>query len=106
MPRYPCPRCGRPSFTFRQKQFLGPTRAIRCGECGTRVSVPWSAAYLFNIIVVASLAPTFTIVAGFLAWEAWGAGAGLAVFVLANLLLVVFAGWWQHRFVALVVKDA
>lgn len=43
---YACPWCERRSFSFWQKQSLGPNRAIACTGCKRRVSVPWGRAHL------------------------------------------------------------
>ncbi len=43
---YECPWCQRKSFSFWQKQSLGPNRILRCGNCTRRVSVPWGRAHL------------------------------------------------------------
>src|SRR5690348_14138653 len=43
---YLCPHCGSKSFTFWQKQWLGPARSIECQNCKRRVSVPWGRAML------------------------------------------------------------
>jgi DNA-directed RNA polymerase subunit RPC12/RpoP len=50
---YECPWCGRKSFSFWQKQSLGPSRSIACGHCARRVSVPWGRAHLAAIPVFA-----------------------------------------------------
>jgi hypothetical protein len=106
MPRYPCPGCGRPSFSLRQKLSLGPLRKIRCKHCGAMVSVPWSAAYWFNLVFATNVGLVLPMVAGYLAWERYGGVAGLAVFVLGTLLLLWFTAWWHLRFVPLILKDA
>ena len=43
---YECPWCRRKSFSFWQKQWLGPARTIRCGACSREVSVPWGRAHI------------------------------------------------------------
>ena len=46
---YECPWCTRKSFSFWQKQSLGPNRTLRCGNCTRHVSVPWGRAHLAAI---------------------------------------------------------
>jgi hypothetical protein len=41
---YACPWCERKTFSFWQKQSLGPSHSIACKACNRRVSVPWIAA--------------------------------------------------------------
>src|SRR6059036_3011458 len=36
---YACPWCREKSFSFWQKQGLGPIRTIKCGACGRRVGI-------------------------------------------------------------------
>ena len=36
---YECPWCERKSFSFFDKQTLGPTRSLKCGECKKKVGV-------------------------------------------------------------------
>ncbi len=43
---YECPWCRRKSFSFWQKQWLGPTREIKCTACTRKVSVPWGKAHI------------------------------------------------------------
>ena len=43
---YECPWCRRKSFSFWQKQWLGPARAIKCTACTRKVSVPWGKAHI------------------------------------------------------------
>ena len=46
---YECPWCSRKSFSFWQKQSLGPNRTMRCDNCRRHVSVPWGRAHLAAI---------------------------------------------------------
>ncbi|HXS53333.1 MAG TPA: hypothetical protein VN782_12435 [Usitatibacter sp.] len=46
---YECPWCTHKSFSFWQKQSLGPNRTLRCGNCRRHVSVPWGRAHLAAI---------------------------------------------------------
>ena len=43
---YKCPWCEHKTFSFWQKQSLGPIRSIRCVNCTRRVSVDWTRAHL------------------------------------------------------------
>jgi len=46
---YECPWCTQKSFSFWQKQTLGPNRTLRCTSCTRHVSVPWGRAHLAAI---------------------------------------------------------
>ena len=41
---YACPWCQRKTFSFWQKQSLGPHRSLKCSACKREVSVPWVRA--------------------------------------------------------------
>ena len=43
---YACPWCERKTFSFWQKQSLGPHRSIQCSACKREVSVPWVRAQI------------------------------------------------------------
>lgn len=43
---YACPWCERKTFSFWQKQSLGPHRSLKCSACKRQVSVPWGRAQL------------------------------------------------------------
>ena len=43
---YSCPWCERKSFSFWQKQSLGPNKPVKCKGCRRPVSVPWGRAHL------------------------------------------------------------
>ena len=43
---YECPWCNRKSFSFWQKQKLGPAKTLQCAGCKRRVSVDWGRAHL------------------------------------------------------------
>jgi hypothetical protein len=49
---YNCPWCEKKTFSFLQKQSLGPSRSIKCGSCTRRVSVPWDRAQLAALPVI------------------------------------------------------
>lgn len=46
---YECPWCERKSFSFWQKQSLGPIGTMKCSNCTRRVSVSWGRAHLAAI---------------------------------------------------------
>jgi hypothetical protein len=43
---YECPWCQAKSFSFWQKQSLGPTRSLQCTGCKKKVSVCWQRAQI------------------------------------------------------------
>jgi hypothetical protein len=43
---YECPWCEQKSFSFFDKQTLGPSRTIKCGECKRKVGVPGERAQI------------------------------------------------------------
>jgi hypothetical protein len=49
---YACPWCERKTFSFYQKQTLGPSRSIKCGHCSRHVSVPWNRAHIAALPVI------------------------------------------------------
>lgn len=49
---YSCPWCERKSFSFWQKQSLGPTRTLQCAECKRKVSVCWQRAQIAAVPVL------------------------------------------------------
>ena len=50
---YACPCCHRKTFSFWQKQSLGPHRSLKCSACKREVSVPWvRAQFAFAPMVV------------------------------------------------------
>ncbi len=98
---YECPWCSRKSFSFWQKQSLGPHRTIRCGNCTRRVSVPWGRAHLAAI-------PLFLCaIAGL--WFAGDAFDSKVVALAGGFVGVaigmVFTMPLYHRFVPLVKPD-
>lgn len=51
---YACPWCGKEkSFSFWQKQTLGPQRSLLCPHCKRKVSVNWERAQIAAIPVIA-----------------------------------------------------
>ena len=105
MPIYRCPSCGKDSFSFWQKQSLGPLRKITCRSCGARVSVPWGMSTLIILIGVVAT-PTVALVAAVTAWNAFGAFGGIVTFLGSGLALGAIGCWLYHRFVPLVTRDA
>ena len=58
---YACPWCERKTFSFWQKQTLGPNKTLSCTGCKRRVSVPWGRAHLaaLPVFLLAILAMWF-----------------------------------------------
>lgn len=50
---YACPWCRKASFSFWEKQSLGPSRSLSCAHCKRSVSVCWNRAQLAAIPAVA-----------------------------------------------------
>jgi len=96
---YKCPLCSADSFTFWQKQWLGPARSIKCRACGGAVSVPWLGAVV-AIVPIAVLASAGTIVGATLAGNAGFAVGG----VLGILLGFAISSPLYHRYVPLVAR--
>ncbi|HUP98742.1 MAG TPA: hypothetical protein VM073_12400 [Usitatibacter sp.] len=46
---YECPWCAKRSFSFWEKQTLGPTRSLVCAQCKRKVGVCWNRAQLAAI---------------------------------------------------------
>ena len=49
---YACPWCEQKSFSFWQKQTLGPTRTLNCGTCKRKVGVDWQRAQIAAVPVI------------------------------------------------------
>ena len=79
-------------------------RKIACDRCGAKVTVPWMLSTL--AIVLVAVVPTFGLLGGVIAWVRFGAVAGIAVFLLCALAAVAVGGWFYHRFVPLITRDA
>jgi DNA-directed RNA polymerase subunit RPC12/RpoP len=75
---YACPHCGADTFSFWQKELLGPGRSIECRSCGGHVSVPWLGTF-------ACLAPMFILVA--MAYLYFGPTLGVFYSVLVGSLV-------------------
>src|SRR5688572_433604 len=101
MKSYACPSCGKPTFSYVQKHFLGPARTIKCAVCGARVSVPWLRSLGFGLL--AMFVPFLSGIAAVMFAEPTG-GAMYLVFlgvaVVASLPLL----WLYDRCVHLVAK--
>jgi hypothetical protein len=99
---YECPWCSRKSFSFWQKQTLGPNRSIRCANCARHVSVPWGRAHLAAIpLFLCAIAGLWFI----------GDAFNSKLFALAGACVGVVAGMvftmpLYHAFVPLVKPDA
>lgn len=74
---YACPWCQRKSFSFWDKQGLGPSRLLECRYCGRKVSVDWNRAIIAAVPLL---------LFGFL-----GLTVGKVVF--ATLVAVLLGGW-------------
>jgi uncharacterized membrane protein len=77
MAMYECPWCQRKTFSFWQKQTLGPARTLQCSSCSRRVAVSWERAQIAALPLV---------VLGLL-----GFSVGKVVF--ATLSAVLLGGW-------------
>jgi hypothetical protein len=75
--KYECPWCRKASFSFWDKQKLGPTRTIACRTCSRHVGVD---------TLRAQLASTPVLALGFL-------GLVLGKVVYANLPAVLLGAW-------------
>jgi len=94
---YPCPHCGTDSFTFWQKELLGPTRSIKCRHCGGRVSVP-------GIHTFFRLYPTFMLVVAVPLF--FGATLGLLNAILVgSLIAFAVSASLCHRYVVLIPRE-
>jgi hypothetical protein len=49
---YACPWCERRTFSFLQKQTLGPSRTLKCGHCARHVGVHWDRAMIAAIPII------------------------------------------------------
>ncbi len=90
-----CPGCEEPSFTFWQKQVLGPGRKKRCRRCGALVSV--SRTHWIPMLLLSAAFPIVAIVVLF--------AHGLAAAVGAVVLMVLVGALYQHHLVPLVVRS-
>ena len=95
---YECPWCSTKSFSFWQKQSLGPNRSIRCTCCARRVSVPWARAHLAAIpVFLGAIAGLWFVGEAFDSKVL--ALAGACIGVVAGMVLTMPL---YHRFVPLV----
>lgn len=86
---YPCPWCSKASFSFWEKQSLGPSRNLVCRHCSRKVGVCWNRAQLAALPALAL---------GFL-----GLIAGKAIFVTWPAVLL--GGWLGVSFGMLVTAS-
>jgi uncharacterized protein YqgC (DUF456 family) len=95
---YECPWCSHKSFSFWQKQTLGPNRTMRCANCARRVSVPWGRAHLASIPVF-----LFAIAGLWFIGDAFNSKlVALAGAFIGVVIGMVFTMPLYHRFVPLV----
>jgi DNA-directed RNA polymerase subunit RPC12/RpoP len=98
---YKCPWCGAESFSFWQKQWLGPARSIECRNCKRRVSVPWIRSLLAvsPIILLGSIGIGYfgTAIDSLLAVFASGVVGAVIGFLVAAPL--------YHKYVPLVPRE-
>lgn len=50
---YECPWCTQKTFSFWEKQTLGPNKTIPCRSCNRKVGVPWDRAQVAAAPLVA-----------------------------------------------------
>ncbi len=98
---YECPWCQNKSFSFWQKQGLGPHRKIPCRSCRREVSVPWTAANLAMIpvflgAVIGLYAFGYVFESKILALAGGFVGVAIGMILTAPI---------YHRFVPLVKPD-
>ncbi|SRR5216683_619224 len=97
---YNCPHCGSNSFSFWQKQLLGPARSIECRNCKERVTVPWGRALLaiLPIIVLATIGVAIYN-------SAPGNLADLIIYTTVGILVgFVISAPLYHRYVPLIPR--
>jgi hypothetical protein len=85
-----CPNCHQQAIPLWRKMCLGPATSAACANCGTRVSVPYSAMLAVIPFLIAIVAAQF-----------------VGSIVLAGALLIVAAlvmCWIHYKFVPLIVK--
>jgi uncharacterized protein YqgC (DUF456 family) len=95
---YACPWCERKTFSFWQKQTLGPHRTLACAGCKRRVGVPWMQSHIAALPVF-----LFAVAGMHLAGDA----SGSKILALAGALSGAILGMLvtmplYHRFVPLV----
>jgi hypothetical protein len=95
---YACPWCERKSFSFWQKQSLGPNKPVKCKGCRRPVSVPWGRAHLaaLPLMVLAVLGMYF--VGDAFDSKLYAVGGALAGAILGMLFTIPL----YHFFVPLV----
>ncbi len=95
---YKCPWCERKSFSFWQKQSLGPSRALACNGCHRQVSVPWGRAHLAALpVFLCTLAGMWVIGEAFHS-KLYALGGGVAGVMIGMLITMPL----YHLFVPLI----
>ncbi len=98
---YACPWCERKTFSFWQKQSLGPHKTLRCTGCKRQVGVPWARANLAALpVFLCALAGLYFV----------GDASGSKIIALAGGFCGVVLGMMlmmpiYHRFVPLVKPE-
>jgi len=85
-----CPSCRQMTVPLWRKMCLGPATGTACSNCGSRVSVPWSAMLSAIPFMIALLAAQL-----------------VGSFALGEVVLIVGAVgmfWIHYKFVPLIVK--
>jgi hypothetical protein len=111
---YKCPHCGNDSFTFWQKQTIGPLRAIECRFCKGKVGVPWLLAMLCLSAMLPAVAVGYyyshLIALDFLAKKPFAYGAsgpltGILVSRIGGVLIgYTISALLYHRYVPLIPR--
>lgn len=105
MKRYSCPKCNQESFSYWQKQMLGPLRSIECENCGVKVTVPWGMSLL--VLAFGQIFPIIDVIAALMMVpKNWPIGGVLAVVFVACVIgaIPLFYAW--GRYVPLVEKSS
>jgi len=86
-----CPNCHQQTIPLWRKMFLGPAASVKCTNCGSRISVPYSAMLAvapFAIAIAAAQVVGSIAIAG-------------TVLVIGALVMC----WIHYQFVPLIVKE-
>ncbi len=97
------PHCHNRSFTWMQKQFLGPARKIECPDCGAKVSVSWQSLWVYMAILVPSIV-VYQIFKEDLN-AAIGKAGTIGLLMAVGAVYLVFSSFYQHRYVDLEVRE-
>jgi len=97
-----CPQCQRATFSFWQKQQLGPSGTLQCPACGARVEVPTGRAMacILGFVLIDALA---VIAASLINQRLGYAGQWQGSLITAAALLLpgIPLIWAYYRFVPL-----